>query len=35
MVQSKDFWFDTTKLKKLGFAQSIPLQKIIEELCIN
>ena len=35
IVQSKDFWFDTTKLKKLGFAQSIPLQKIIEELCIN
>jgi nucleoside-diphosphate-sugar epimerase len=35
IVQSKDFWFDTTKLKKLGFTQSISTQKIIEELCIN
>jgi len=35
IVQSKDFWFDTTKLKKLGFAQSISLDEIIRELCTN
>ena len=35
LVQTKDFWFDTTKLKNLGFEQTIPIEKIIEELCIN
>ena len=35
LVQAKDFWFDTTKLKNLGFEQTIPIEKIIEELCIN
>ena len=33
IVQTKDFWMDTTRLKNLGFKQSIPLKKIIEELC--
>jgi nucleoside-diphosphate-sugar epimerase len=35
IVQAKDFWFDITKLKNLGFNQSISLEQIIEELCIN
>ena len=35
LVQTKDFWFDTTKLKNLGFEQTIPIEKIIEELCTN
>jgi nucleoside-diphosphate-sugar epimerase len=35
IVQVKNFWFDTTKLQKLTFTQSISTQKIIEELCIN
>ena len=26
---------DITKLKSLGFEQTIPIEKIIEELCIN
>lgn len=33
IVQSKDFWMDTTKLKLLGFAQEISNEKIIRELC--
>lgn len=33
IVQTKDFWMDTTKLKGLGFEQTIPLEKIVEELC--
>jgi len=35
LVQAKDFWFDTTKLKSLGFKQTISIEKIIKELCIN
>lgn len=35
IVQAKDFWLDTTKLKNLGFSQSIFLKEIIEELCTN
>jgi len=35
IVQAKDFWFDTSKLNQLGFKQSIPIDKIIEELCIS
>jgi nucleoside-diphosphate-sugar epimerase len=33
IVQTKDFWMDTTKLKNLGFKQTITLEQIIEELC--
>ena len=35
IVQSKDFWFDISKLKSLGFGQTISTREIIEELCIN
>lgn len=35
IVQVKNFWFDVTKLQKLGFVQLITTDKIIEELCIN
>jgi nucleoside-diphosphate-sugar epimerase len=35
IVQAKDFWLDTTKLKELGFIQSITLDQTIKELCIN
>lgn len=35
IVQSKDFWMDVTKLKQLGFEQTISTEKIIKELCIN
>lgn len=35
IVQTKDFWFDISKLNKLGFRQSISTDKIIEELCTN
>lgn len=35
IVQSKDFWLDTTKLKSLGFKQFISTEKIIKELCTN
>ena len=35
IVQAKNFWFDVTKLQKLGFVQLITTDKIIEELCIN
>ena len=35
IVQAKDFWLDTTKLNRLGFAQTISTEKIIKELCIN
>jgi nucleoside-diphosphate-sugar epimerase len=33
IVQTKHFWMDTTKLKNLGFEQSISLEEIIKELC--
>ena len=33
IVQTKDFWMDTTKLKNLGFNQTISLEEIIKELC--
>lgn len=33
IVQAKDFWFDTTKLQTLGFAQSISTDEIIKQLC--
>jgi len=35
IVQAKDFWLDTTKLKSLGFKPEVSIQKIIEELCIS
>ena len=35
IVQAKDFYLDTTKLKELGFSQSISLEEIIKELCTN
>ena len=35
VVQAKDFWYDTTKLKNLGFKQTIPTEAIIKELCTN
>jgi nucleoside-diphosphate-sugar epimerase len=35
IVQAKDFWLDTTKLKKLGFQQTISTEDIIKELCIS
>jgi len=35
VVQAKDFWYDTTKLKNLGFRQIIPPEAIIKELCTN
>ena len=33
IVQTKDFWMDTTKLKDLGFEQTIGNDLIIKELC--
>jgi nucleoside-diphosphate-sugar epimerase len=33
IVQAKDFWMDTTKLKRLGFTQEISNEQIIRELC--
>lgn len=33
LVQTKDFWMDTTKLKRLGFTQEIRNEQIIQELC--
>ena len=33
LVQTKDFWMDTSKLKRLGFTQEIDNEKIIQELC--
>lgn len=33
IVQSKDFWMDTTKLKKIGFEQQINLKEGIKLLC--
>lgn len=33
IVQAKDFWMDTTKLKRLGFTQEISNEQIIQELC--
>jgi len=35
IVQAKDFWLDTTKLKGLGFKTEVSIQQIIEELCIS
>jgi dTDP-glucose 4,6-dehydratase len=35
VVQAKDFWYDTTKLKNLGFTQTISTEQIIKELCTN
>jgi nucleoside-diphosphate-sugar epimerase len=35
IVQAKDFYLDTTKLKELGFSQLISLEEIIKELCTN
>ena len=35
VVQAKDFWYDTTKLKNIGFTQSISTEQIIKELCTN
>jgi nucleoside-diphosphate-sugar epimerase len=32
-VQTKDFWMDTTKLKRLGFTREISNEQIIQELC--
>lgn len=33
IVQTKDFWMDTTKLKNLGFEKKVSLEKMIGELC--
>ena len=33
VVQTKDFWMDTTKLKSLGFEQKISLDDLIKQLC--
>lgn len=33
IVQTKDFWMDITKLKNLGFNQTILLEDIVKELC--
>lgn len=33
IVQAKNFWMDTTKLKRLGFTQEINNENIIRELC--
>ena len=33
LVQTKDFWMDTSKLKRLGFTQEIDNEQIIRELC--
>ena len=33
LVQTKDFWMDTTKLNRLGFTQEISNEQIIQELC--
>jgi nucleoside-diphosphate-sugar epimerase len=35
LVQAKDFWLDNTKLKQLGFQQTISTEEIIKELCTN
>lgn len=33
IVQTKNFWMDTSKLKSLGFEQTISLEDTIRELC--
>lgn len=33
LVQVKDFWMDTTKLKSLGFQQKVSLQEGLQILC--
>jgi len=33
LVQTKDFWMNISKLKRLGFTQEISNEKIIQELC--
>ena len=33
IVQSKDFWMDTSKLKSLGFEQKISLPDGLQILC--
>ena len=33
-VQTQHFWLDTTKLKRLGFAQHITNEFIVKDLCI-
>ena len=35
IVQVKNFWMDTTRLKSLGFAQKITLEQGIKELCLS
>ena len=35
IVQAKDFWLDVTKLKSLGFKQTISTDDIVKELCAN
>ena len=32
-VQARDFYLDVSKLKKLGFNQSINIEKTVKELC--
>ena len=34
-VQTQHFWLDTTKLRKLGFAQHITNEFIVKDLCIT
>ena len=33
IVQTKDFWMDTTKLKSLGFEPQISTDDLIKQLC--
>jgi len=35
IVQVKNFWMDTSRLKSLGFSQKITLEQGIKELCLS
>ena len=35
IVQTKNFWMDTTRLQSLGFSQKITLEQGIKELCLS
>ena len=35
IVQVKNFWMDTSKLKSLGFKQNIKLEQGIKQLCLR
>ncbi len=34
-VQNKDFWMENKKLRDLGFNQTISVEEIVEELCLQ